>query len=666
MVTLPPLEYPRTLKNHHHSFKRELYDLLSSMRFAVTLLTVLGIASIIGTVLKQNEPYPNYIVQFGQFWFSVFERIGLYDVYHSTWFIIILAFLVLSTSLCIYRNTPLMLREIRAWREHVTESSLRLFNHKAEYAMVQPLDESLQRLRRFLAANSFRFKEVQNSDGLLIVAKAGSYQRLGYILTHAAIVIICVGGLIDGNLPLKAQELLGWKKVETRDIAETQVPPQSRLPVTNLSFRGNMTLPEGSRGDVVFLRVRDGYMVQELPFSIALKKFRVEHYATGMPKSFESDVAIIDPEHNTPIDATISVNHPLIYKGIAIYQSDFQDGGSGLHFDGWAFDHSAKPFKVDGKVSTAVSLTTPNGELSIELDDFRLFNVLNLSGDGKGASQNVGPSATFKVRDAQGQAHEYLNYMQPMTLDGRSYFVSGMRSMQSESYRYLRIPADEDGSINSHMRWRALMTDTTNAPTIASKMAAKALKDATDANLRSKFEDSVVKLLEIFAKGGFDELARFIEQSVPEKDREQAAQTYIKILENAGFEAYAMSREAAGKPTPAPDDASINFVRDSLNSASDAFFYGTPFYLQLSSFEHRQASGFQLTRSPGKNLVYGGSVLLVLGIFAMFYVRERRVWLLVKSDSRHVLFAMSGTRKSRDFDAEFDRFKGRLQQLMEN
>jgi len=35
------------------------------MRFAVSLLTVLGIASILGTVLKQNEAYNNYIVQFG-------------------------------------------------------------------------------------------------------------------------------------------------------------------------------------------------------------------------------------------------------------------------------------------------------------------------------------------------------------------------------------------------------------------------------------------------------------------------------------------------------------------------------------------------------------------------------------------------------------------------
>jgi cytochrome c biogenesis protein len=655
------------LKNHHHSFKRELYDLLSSMRFAVTLLTVLGIASIIGTVLKQNEPYSNYIVQFGQFWFAAFERIGLYDVYHSVWFIVILAFLVLSTSLCIYRNAPLMLREMRAWRDHVTESSLRLFNHQAEYTMARPLDESLQRLRGFLTANSFRFKEVQNSDGLLIAAKAGAYQRVGYILTHTAIVIICIGGLVDGNLPLKAQELLGWKKVETRDIPENQVPPQSRLSVANLSFRGNMTVPEGSRGNVVFLRIRDGYLVQELPFSIALKKFRVEHYATGMPKSFQSDVAILDPELKAPIDATISVNHPLIYKGIAIYQADFQDGGSSLSFDGWPLGQGeGKPFKLDGKIGTAAKLTTPNGELSVELDDFRLFNVLDLSSDGRGKPHNVGPSVTLKVRDAQGQAHEYLNYMQPMTLDGRSYFVSGMRSMQSENFRYLRIPADGEGSIDSYVHWRALITDHAQAAAIASRLAAKTLKDSTDAKLRGQFEQSVVKLLDIFAKGGFDELAKFIEQSVPEKEREKAAQTYIKILENAAFEAYAMSREAAGKPTPVSDEASVNFVRDSLNSASDVFFYGTPFYLQLTGFEQRQASGFQLTRSPGKNLVYSGSVLLVLGIFAMFYVRERRVWLLVKPESKRVLFAMSGTRKSRDFDAEFDRFKGRLQQLMES
>jgi cytochrome c biogenesis protein len=44
---------------------RAAVELLSSMRFSISLLTVICIASIIGTVLKQNEPINNYINQFG-------------------------------------------------------------------------------------------------------------------------------------------------------------------------------------------------------------------------------------------------------------------------------------------------------------------------------------------------------------------------------------------------------------------------------------------------------------------------------------------------------------------------------------------------------------------------------------------------------------------------
>ena len=51
----------------------EFVELVSSMRFAISLLTLIAVASIIGTVLKQNEPMPNYVNQFGPFWFAVFD-----------------------------------------------------------------------------------------------------------------------------------------------------------------------------------------------------------------------------------------------------------------------------------------------------------------------------------------------------------------------------------------------------------------------------------------------------------------------------------------------------------------------------------------------------------------------------------------------------------------
>lgn len=636
------------------------------MRFAVSLLTVLGIASIIGTVLKQNEPYANYVVEFGQFWFGVFEGLGLYDVYHAAWFLLILLFLVLSTSLCILRNTPGMLRELRSFREHAQEASLRAFAHQAEFATVRPLEDNLTRLQAFLTAHGYRFRQRAHASGsVLLAAKIGSMQRIGYILTHAAIVIICLGGLMDGNVPFKLQELWGGKKIETRDIPESEVPAVSRLSVANLSFRANLQLPEGAQANTAFVRMRDGYLVQELPFALALERFRIEHYPTGQPKSFESDVEIVDPDLKTPLKATIRVNHPLTYKGITIYQSDFQDGGSALKFNAWPLrGGAAKPLPLQGKVFESLVLGEGAQALTLELNDFRFFNILTLESGAKAKPHNVGPSVSFKLRDAQGQAREYLNYMQPLLLDGRRYFVSGMRAAQNQDFRYLRIPADADDSIDDYMRLRAALFDPALAPRIAQRMAASALsREAAQQDLKQRFEESVAHLLGAFAQGGYTRIAEFIEQSVPKDEREKAAQTYIKIINNAAFEALVMAREQAGKSTPKPDEATLGFVHESLNSMSDLFFYETPFYLQLTDFQQRQASGFQLTRSPGKNVVYAGSLLLVLGIFAMIYLRERRIWLWVKPQS--VLFAMAAGRKSRDFEIEFSRCRDQLRRTLE-
>ena len=79
---------------------QSVIELLSSMRFAISLLTIICIASVIGTVLKQNEPTNNYINQFGPFWAELFATLKLNSVYSAWWFLLILAFLVLSTSLC--------------------------------------------------------------------------------------------------------------------------------------------------------------------------------------------------------------------------------------------------------------------------------------------------------------------------------------------------------------------------------------------------------------------------------------------------------------------------------------------------------------------------------------------------------------------------------------
>lgn len=653
---------------------KALYELFSSMRFAITLLTLLAVASIIGTVLKQAEPYNNYIIQFGPYWFEVFRLLGLYDVYHASWFLVILTFLVGSTSLCIYRNAPGMLKEMRNFRENVTEQSLAAFSHKHEIAHERDEQTLANRMAAYLQQQGFRTRIHPREYGVLIAAKRGAASRLGYLLAHSAIVLICIGGLIDGNLVFKAQQLLGMKKIETRDIPQSQVPAISRLSPDNLSFRGSVQIPEGGSADVVFLNVADGYLVQDLPFVVHLKKFRIEHYSTGQPKLFESDLVLFDRAGNKIRETTIAVNKPLIQDGVAIYQASFADGGSKLDIRAWnLFAPTAESFTLKGAVHESLRISGGSQEYRLEFIDFRLFNIENLGGEAPKQNamsvksdnrslHNVGPNYQVKVRNARGEAREYQNYMLPMTLDGRMYLLSGVRESPNEPFRYLRFPVDAKGGIDTFMRLRATLMDPARHGEIAKRFALGTLPaEERGGELQRRLETSADNILGLFAQGGYSALGQFIETNIPQNEREKATQTFLRILELSAFEALKLANAQAGEPPPASDDATGFFVRDSLNAFSDLFFYGAPVYLQLQSFEQVQASGLQMTRSPGKNLVYPGSVLLVLGIFAMLYVRERRAWIVVKPGS--ALFAYATPRKTVDFEQEFTKHSQAIEQL---
>src|SRR5690606_26131181 len=124
------------------SLAGDFFELLGSMRFAVSLLMFICIASIVGTVLAQNRPSNVYVDQFGPFWFEVFDKFSIWHVYNSWWFLLIMTFLVVSTSVCLIRNTPKMLREARSFREHVRASSLRAFPHRVQAEVAQPVSET--------------------------------------------------------------------------------------------------------------------------------------------------------------------------------------------------------------------------------------------------------------------------------------------------------------------------------------------------------------------------------------------------------------------------------------------------------------------------------------------------------------------------------------------
>jgi cytochrome c biogenesis protein len=629
------------------------------MSFAVSMLVFLGIASIIGTMLKQNEPYENYIIKLGEFWFVYFEKIGLYDVYHSIWFLIILLFLVLSTTLCIIKNTPAILKDFSVFKDSLEEKSLLSFTHHLVIKNKKYVNTS--KILHYLKQSKYKVKEKSKENGdFLIVAKKGNYQRIGYILTHIGVVIICLGGLLDGNLIFKAQELLGYKKIETLDMPASKVPEASRLSVSNTSFRANMTLAEGSSDNVAFVRMKDGYLVQDLPFKITLKDFRINHYSTGMPKSFESDLVISDPELSQDITKTISVNHPFTYKGIAIYQSDFQDGGTKLNIKLRSLFNSNSTQKIDGKIFDKVKLD--KDQITYEFNDFKKFNVLHLKEGEKEKPRNVGPSVTYKVRNSSGQAREYLSYQYPMPIEGRSFYISGMRETPQEEFKYLKIPADAKGSIDEFMLFKDALQNKTLIESVAKKIANQSTSNIDKNNeVKESFEKSVNKLMALFGQGGFSNIAENIDKNIPANEKEKAVQTYLKIIDIASSEIYKARFKLADKDL---NQTRIIFIQDALNAYSDIFFYGVPYYFELTSYEQKEASGLQLTKSPGQFWVYLGSLSLVLGIFSMIYLHERKLWLLIKAKGG-VILALSSNRKNIDFENDFKKLIQEIKKIIQ-
>lgn len=657
--------------------RRPWFAFFSSMRFAVALLSLLGIASIIGTVLQQNQPQVNYVVKFGPFWSQIFHFLGLYDVYASGWFVVIMLFLVISTSLCLIRNVPPFLREIKSFRENAKEKSLAAMRH----SVVLEQAVSPEVAQRYWEVQGFAAKTVQRSDGsVLVVAKKGAMNKWGYIFAHVALIVICLGGLIDSNLLLKIGMLTGRIVPDNDAMYAKDFKPASILGQGNLSFRGNVNITEGQSADVVFVNADNGMLVQDLPFEVKLKKFHIDFYNTGMPKDFASDLEVTDKETGKKIEHTIRVNHPLTLHGVTIYQASFADGGSDLKFKAWNLsDPSREPVVLKATSMREFPFNVGNTAYKLEFDQFTAMNVEDMSQpDGKQHNSlqstlndvravtqgnkkytNIGPSIIYRLRDSAGQAVEYKNYMLPVKQEEDYFFITGTRSGLDQQYRWLRIPMDKGGKVDTFMALRELLKNEAARQKIIQQATLGA-----PAEIHDQFAQAAANTLSIFAKGGYLALDEFVTQNIPKAQQEKMQGYFYQMLFGVMNEALDETLKQYHLPAWPQDEARNRFLMHSMDAYTGLTEYPAPMLLQLDGFTEVRSSGLQMTRSPGASLVYLGSVLLVLGTIFMFYIREKRVWMLF-SDGR-IRFAMSSSRNERDLQKEFPQHRQRLQQLAED
>ena len=694
-----------SLRSHSERL-RDVVELLSSMRFAIALLTVICIASVIGTVVKQHEPANNYVNQFGPFWADVFGNANLFAVYSAWWFLLILAFLVISTSLCIARNTPKIFADFKAYKENIREQGLKAFPHKAQARLNEAPEAAAHRMGQALLARGWKVKlqsrDTPQGQGWMLAAKAGAVNKVGYLAAHSAIVLVCIGGLLDGDLMVRAQTWFNGKTPFTGGGMIADVPAQHRLSTANPTFRGNLMVTEGTMASTAILPQSSGVLLQELPFAVELKKFIVEYYDTGMPRLFASDIVVHDFETGEKKEARVEVNHPVIHRGVAIYQSSFDDGGSKVKLQAMPFNAAVKPFEVQGTIGGSVPLSNGDDKLNLEFTALRVINVENFANGSNpqgadvravdlrhavesrlGAAnktvtekhlRNVGPSITYKLRDPAGQAIEYHNYMLPVDIDGQRVHLLGMRETPQEPFRYLRVPVDDQDSMRGFLLAREALMQPFMRELAVQRYAEGAVEDKRP-DLVEALKVSSTRALGLFAGaekveitsgpqplGGLPAVSAFLEANVPAAEREKASEVLVRILNGTLFELMQLSRERAGLAPLPRDENAQRFMTQTVLALSDSFFYPAPMVFQLTDFEHIQASVFQVARAPGQTIVYIGCALLILGVFAMLYVRDRRIWVWIapRDGGADATMALSSNRKTMDADKEFEGLKTHL------
>lgn len=119
--------------------------------------------------------------------------------------------------------------------------------------------------------------------------------RLGYLLTHASMLVILGGSLLTATV-----------KVE-----------------------GRLFLWEGQTSNKIFYQSPDGEQGEiELPFAVRLDSFEIDVYpGTQRPAMFRSRVTVLDESVGSPLPAVIEMNKELHHGGFSFFQSSYQQSG---------------------------------------------------------------------------------------------------------------------------------------------------------------------------------------------------------------------------------------------------------------------------------------------------------------------------------------------------
>ena len=156
-------------------------------------------------------------------------------------------------------------------------------------------------------------------------------------------------------------------------------------------------------------------------------------------------------------------------------------------------------------------------------------------------------------------------------------FLLGVRERPADAFRYLRIPADEQGSMDGFLRLRAALADPALREQAVAALCRAQAADPTEPELaRAAARPRPSRALALFAgaeprqgrrdgqRGGLQAISEFMEANVPEAERARAGEVLVRILNGACSSWRRSTASSAGLPPLPPDEKTQAFMTQAV------------------------------------------------------------------------------------------------------
>jgi cytochrome c biogenesis protein len=281
------------INNNSHKQERmknrnPIWDFFASVKLALFTLFFLSTTSIIGTIIPQKESAQWYIDRYGETTANLFQILSITpDMYTSGWFLSLLGLLCINLIICSVDRFPGVWRQIKA--DNLDTPLARLEKMAPQCCWQLPISpaSAASTLKNNLKARGWKAEERKLANGLLLFAQKGAMTRTGVYIVHSSILLIFAGAIIGSSL----------------------------------GFKGSVMLPETRSTNTIY--TFDTQTPIDLGFEVRCDRFDLEYYDNGMPKSYRSQLSILE-KGKVVKEKAIVVNDPLSYKGITFYQSSYE------------------------------------------------------------------------------------------------------------------------------------------------------------------------------------------------------------------------------------------------------------------------------------------------------------------------------------------------------